>query len=202
MIKMKKISLLLCVALAFCLLAGCGSESGNETTTTEPKVETTEKKDTNSKATIKNDADVKVTIKKDSVVDAEDFIKGMKAFGADVENKEDADSFIFTFSASEYKKLLDTKHKECINNFKKFEENKAHYVDKIEYDDNFRKLTISVNKELYDASTKTDDYIIAASALAYQMYINEDNYTNVKIIYSGTEEVVSTFSLPVNYNIK
>lgn len=202
MIKMKKISLLLCVALVFCLLAGCGSESGNETTTTETKVEATENKDTGSKSTTKIDEDVKVTIKKDSVVDAEDFIKGMEAFGADVENKDGADSFVFTFSASEYKKLLDTKHKECVKNFKKFEENKAHYVEKIEYDDNFRNLTISVNKALYDASTKTDDYIIAASALAYQMYINEANYTNVKIIYSGTDEVVTTFSLPVNYNIK
>ena len=120
---MKKISLLLCVALVFCLLAGCGSESGNETTTTETKVEATENKDTGSKSTTKIDEDVKVAIKKDSVVDAEDFIKGMEAFGADVENKDGADSFVFTFSASEYKKLLDTKHKECVKNFKKFEEN-------------------------------------------------------------------------------
>lgn len=202
--SMKKLSLLLCVALVVCLFAGCGAksdsdaesgsgaESGNNTTTTESTVETTKGKA----------KDVTISIKKDTVVDADEFIQGMKDFGADVENKEDADSFIFTFTASEYKKLLDTRHKECVKAFKGLEENQDHYVEKIEYDDNFRNLKVIVNKKMYEASTKADNYVIAACALAYQLYINEKQYTNVSIVYSGTEEVVSTFSLPLNYNIK
>lgn len=189
---MKKISLLLCLALVVCLFAGCSTESGNDTTN-EPAVETTEEKA----------SDITISIKKDSVVDAEDFIQGMKDYGAEVDNKEEADSLFFTFSSSEYKKLLDGKHKECVDKFKEFENNQEHYIDKVEFDDNFRNITMSVNKDLYDAdSTKSDDYIVAATALSYQMYINEAQYTNVKVVYTGTEEVVSTFSLPINYNIK
>ncbi len=188
---MKKLSVLLCLALVVCLFAGCGTEGDNDTTT-EPTVETTEKKA----------EDVTISIKKDSVVDAEDFIQSMKDYGAEVKNEE-ADSFFFTFSGTEHKKLLDDKHKECVDKFKEFESNEEHYIDKIEFDENFRNLTMSVNKELYDgASSKSDDYVIAATALSYQLYINENQYTNVTVVYTGTEEVASTFSLPVNINIK
>ncbi len=189
---MKKLSLLLCLALVVCLFAGCSTESGNDTTT-EPPVETTEG----------SASDVTISIKKDSIVDTDDFVKTMEGYGADVDNKEDADSISFTFSSDEYKKLLDGKHKECVDKFKEFENNQEHYIDKVEFDENFRNLTMSVNKELYDAdTTKSDDYIVAATALSYQLYINEAQYTNVKVVYTGTEEVVSTFSLPINYNIK
>ncbi len=190
--RMKKISVLLSLVFVVCLFTGCGTGNSGATTT-EPTVETTEEKA----------SDVTISIKKDSVVDAEDFIQGMKDYGAEVNNKEDSDSFFFIFSSIEYKKLLDDKHKECVDKFKEFEDNQEHYIDKVEYDDNFRNLTISVNKALYDSdSAKSDGYIVAATALSYQLYINEAQHTNVKLIYSGTEEVVSTFSLPMNFSIE
>ena len=189
---MKKLSLLLCLGLVVCLFAGCSTESGNDTTT-EPTVEATEEKV----------SDVTISIKKDSVVEVEDFIQDMKSFGAEVKNEEDDDSLFFTFSNEEHKKLLDAKKKECIDNFKGFENDPDNYVEKIEYDDNFRNITISVNKELYDVVDSTvGEYAVAANALAYQLYINENQYTNVSIVYTGSEEVISSFSLPVNINIK
>ncbi len=189
---MKKISLFLCLALVVCLFASCSTESGNDATT-ELTVETTEEKA----------PDVTITVKKEAVVEVEEFIKNMKSFGAEVKNEEDDDSLFFTFTDSEYKKLLEAKKKECIDNFKGFENDPDNYVEKIEYDDNFRNITISVNKELYDVVDSTvGEYAVAANALAYQIYINENQYTNVSIVYTGTEAVISSFSLPVNINIK
>lgn len=190
---MKKISLLLCLVFVVCLLAGCGTESGGDTTTAGTTAEATEEKV----------SDVTITIKKESVVEVEDFIQDMKSFGAEVKNEEDNDSLFFTFSSEEHKKLLKAKKKECIDNFKGFENDPNNYVEKIEYDDNFRNITISVNKELYDVVDSTTlEYAVAANALAYQLYINENQYTNVSIVYTGTGDVISTFSLPVNINIK
>lgn len=190
--RMKKISLFLCLALVVCLFASCSTESGNDATT-ELTVETTEEKA----------SDVTITIKKESVVEVEDFIQDMKSFGAEVKNEEDNDSLFFTFSSDEHKKLLKAKKKECIDNFKGFESDPNNYVEKIEYDDNFRNITISVNKELYDVVDSTvGEYAVAANALAYQLYINENQYTNVSVVYTGTEDVISSFSLPVNINIK
>lgn len=204
---MKKISLLLCLVLVVGMLAGCGSKSDKGTVGVIGSVgsdgATSGGDATTTKSTTEDEnSDVTISISKDSVVDTEEFIQGMKKFGAEVENKESSDSFKFTFTASEYKKLLEAKHKECVKAFKELEKKEDHYVEKIEYDDNFRNLKISVNKELYDASTKTDDYIIAACALAYQLYITENSYTKVTVVYSGSDEVISSFSLPLNYNVK
>lgn len=194
---MKKLSWLLCLIFVVSLLAGCGAESSNDTTRAEPTAEATEEK------TTEKAADVTITIKKDAVVEVDDFIQNMESFGAEVKNEEDDDSLFFTFSSDEYKKLLDAKKKECIDNFKGFENDPDNYVEKIEYDDNFRNITISVNKELYDVVDSTvGEYAVAANALAYQMYINENQHTNVSIVYTGTEDVISTFSLPVNFSVE
>ena len=190
--RMKKLSLLLSLIFVVCLFTGCNTENGGETTT-EPTVETTEEKA----------SDVTISIKKDTVVDADDFIQGMKDYGAEVNNKEESDSFFFTFSNTEYKKLLDDKHKECVDEFKKIENAQENYIEKVEFDDNFRNLTISVNKDLYDVTDSINgEYGVAAIALSYQLYINEAQHTNVKVVYSGTEDVVSTFSLPMNFSIE
>ena len=187
---MKKLSLLLCLVLVVGLLAGCGTESGNDDTTTPA---TTEEKA----------ADVTITVKKETVVEVDEFVKDMESFGAEVKNEENDDSLFFTFSDTEYKKLLDAKKKECLDNFKVVEEDPDNYVEKIEYDDNFRNITISVNKEMYDViDSMTSEYAVAANALAYQIYINENQYTDVSVVYTGTETVVSSFSLPVNINIR
>ena len=187
---MKKLSLLLCIILVVGLLAGCGAKSGNDDTTTPA---TTEEKAT----------DVTITVKKETVVEVDEFVKDMESFGAEVKNEENDDSLFFTFSDAEYKKLLDAKKKECLDNFKGVEEDPDNYVEKIEYDDNFRNITISVNKEMYDViDSMTSEYAVAANALAYQIYINENQYTKVSVVYTGTETVVSSFSLPVNINIK
>ena len=188
---MKKISVLLSLVFVVCLFAGCGTGNSGETTT-EPTVETTEEKA----------SDVTITIKKDIVVDAEDFVQGMKRYGAEVDNKEDADSFSFAFSGSEYKKLLDDKHKECVDEFKKIENVQENYIEKVEFDDDFRNLTISVNKDLYDVTDSINgEYGVAAIALSYQLYLGEPQHTDVKVVYSGTEEVVSTFSFQMNISI-
>ena len=57
----------------------------------------------------------------------------------------------------------------------------------------------NVNKDLYDSSKdSTNNILIAAKALSYQMYLGTGQKTNVKVVYSGTEELVSEFDLPMN----
>ena len=43
-----------------------------------------------------------------------------------------------------------------------------------------------------------DGVVIAAKALAYQMYLGEEQGTYVEVIYSGTDEFIYSFSLPMS----
>ena len=87
--------------------------------------------------------------------------------------------------------------------FKEYEENDEHYVDSVEFDDDFRNLKVYVDKDKYSSTaTATSDIIVASAALSYQMFLEDGQKTVVEVVYSGTEEVVSTFSLPMNISIE
>ena len=168
------------------MFAGCGTENGNVKNTTAA----------NSTTQAQN---VEIEISKDTLADADEFLNNMKSYGAEIEDNTDSNSYILRFSAEEHKKLIDDKYAETIKAFKEFEADKNNYVEKVEFDDNFRNITISVNKELFDV-TNSDirEYMVGAKALAYQLYANEEQHTNIKLVYSETEEVVSEFEMPMN----
>lgn len=191
---MRKILLILTVVLVVACFASCGN-SNNDTTTQPP--ETTEA------TTVEAQEDVVIKISKKNLTDAESFKKEMESFGAKSEDLSDEEAFEFTFSKADHDKLLKAKFDETVNEFKKYEEDSEHYIDKIEYDEDFRNMTFNVNKSLYEASgNTTTNYVVAARALSYQLYLEDGQKTNVKVVYSDTEEVVSTFTLPMTFSVE
>ena len=167
-------------------LSACGVQN-NSSESTKANNETTQLQD------------VKIEVTKDTLSDADEFLKNMENYGAEVEESDDDNSYVLIFSGEEHQKLLDDKRKELVEAFEGYEKDENHYIDSIEYDDEFRNLVFNVNKDLYNASTdSTNNMLIAAKVLAYQLYLGKEQKTNVEVVYSGTDEVISTFSLPMN----
>ncbi len=183
---MRKIALILSLVFVVSLFSACGSQDNNVKDTTATNETTLQQV-------------VEIEITKDTLADAEEFLQSMKKYGAEVEENADSNSYVFIFSGEEHKKLLDDKYAETIKAFKEYEEDENHYIDAVEYDEDFRNLVFNVNKDLYDASTDaTNNILIASKALSYQMYLGTGQKTNVEVVYSGTEEAISTFTLPMN----
>lgn len=193
--KMKKISLIITAFVLVALLASCSDGKTDNTTTqkaTTSSVETTEKKENI----------VRIAVDKSNLEDPEAFAKEMEEYGAEVQDITGTNGYLLLFSREEHKKLLDEKKNDAIEKFKEYEDNEEHYVDSIEYDDDFRNLKIYVNKEMYEKTgSTTGNIVVASSALAYQMYLEQGQRTSVSVIYSETQEVVSTFTLPMNLNV-
>lgn len=191
---MKKISLLLVLLLTSGLLSACGgSEGGSETAATTEPPKTTEERL----------PDVKLTFEKEQLADEQAFITEMEQYGAEVVDMSDAGGgYICTFGNDEYKKLLDDKHAAALKSFKEIEASETGYIEKIEYNEDFRDLQLYVNREKYDsADSKFSEYSVAAKALAYQLYLGEVQRTFVKVYYSDTEEAITSFSVPMSAEI-
>lgn len=188
--RMKILSFFIALVLVVALFSGCSVQETAPETTVQTTEQTTEEQV------------IKISIKKETLADAEGFVQNMKEYGAEVQNTDNEDGYIFEFSQAEHKKLLEDKHNETVEKFRKYEDDPQHYIDSIDYDDNFRNLTLNVNKELYNnGENSTSNMVVAATALAYQLYLEDGQRTNVKVIYTGTEEVISQFSLPMNLSV-
>lgn len=189
---MKRISIILLLSLALVMLTACGSNVADSSEQTTDNVVTTE-------GSASADDVVKIGINKDSLADPVAFVSSMEDYGAEVKDMTDAGGYILIFSKEEHKKLLNDKKSEALKTFKEYEENSEHYVDSIEFDDDFRNLKLYVDKDKYSSSaTATSDIIVASAALAYQMFLEDGQKTVVEVMYSGTDEVISTFVLPMN----
>jgi len=194
--KMKNISIVLVLISVMVLFSACDSkieELPTDTTVTQTTaVETTSANDI-----------VRVGVDKNSLADPENFINSMKEYGAEVKDMTDAGGYLLLFSKDEHKKLLDDKKTEVLNKFKEYEENQDHYVDSVEFNDDFRNLTIYVDKDKYSATGSTTGNVVVASVvLSYQMFLEDGQKTVVEVIYTGTEEVASKFALPMNLSIE
>ena len=188
--RMKILSFFIALVLVVALFSGCSVQETAPETTVQTTEQTTEEQV------------IKISIKKETLADAEGFVQNMKEYGAEVQNTDNEVGYIFEFSQAEHKKLLEDKHNETVEKFRKYEDDPQHYIDSIDYDDNFRNLTLNVNKELYNnGENSTSNMVVAATALAYQLYLEDGQRTNVKVIYTGTEEVISQFSLPMNLSV-
>ena len=188
--RMKILSFFIALVLVVALFSGCSVQETAPETTVQTTEQTTEEQV------------IKISIKKETLADAEGFVQNMKEYGAEVQNTDNEDGYIFEFSQAAHKNLLEDKHNETVEKFRKYEDDPQHYIDSIDYDDNFRNLTLNVNKELYNnGENSTSNMVVAATALAYQLYLEDGQRTNVKVIYTGTEEVISQFSLPMNLSV-
>lgn len=193
--QMRVLSLILILILSLTLLSACdtGTENsdGNTTENKTSSVETTSGEDA-----------VRIGVDKKNLADPEGFIDNMKNYGAEVRDLTDAGGYLLLFSEDEHKKLLDDKKADVLKKFKDYEENQEHYVESIEYDDDFRNIKVYVDKDLYlTTGTTTGNVIVASAVLSYQMFLESGQKTNVEVIYSETEEVVSKFTLPMNLNV-
>ncbi len=194
--EMKKISIILILVLMLVMFSACESEIE------EPPKDTTETQATTEETTSANDV-VRVGIDKNSLADPEKFIDSMKDYGAEVKDMTDAGGYLLLFSKNEHKKLLDDKKSEVLKTLKEYEENEEHYVDSIEFNDDFRNLTIYVDKDKYSSTGSTTGNVVVASAvLSYQMFLEDGQKTVVEVIYTGTEDVVAKFVLPMNLSVE
>ncbi len=186
---MKKLFSLVCVALALLLLAACGTEPVEESPVTTTEATTVAES-------------VKIKVAKSTLEEPENFKDDMEKYGAEVAVSSEDNSFEFTFSATDYAKLLKDKSADAVSAFKQFEDDEAKYIEKVEYDENFRNLKIYVDKEKYDSdSSKSLEFAVAANALAYQVYLEDGQKTFVKVYYTGTDTEVLSFTLPMAMNL-
>ncbi len=168
----------------------------------ESPTETTATQTTTVETTSANDI-VRVGVDKNSLADPENFINSMKDYGAEVKDMTDAGGYLLLFSKDEHKKLLADKKSEVLKKLKEYEENDEYYVDSIEFNDDFRNLTIYVDKDKYSMTGNTTGNVVVASVvLSYQMFLEDGQKTVVEVIYTGTEEVVSKFVLPMSLSIE
>ena len=182
--------------MVLAMFSACTSENENSSK------DTTEMQSTTVATTSANDI-VRIGINADSLADPDEFISKMESYGAEVTDLTDSGGYLLIFSKDEHKSLLEDKESDVLKKFKEYEENQEHYVDSIEYNDDFRNLTIYVDKDKYSATGSTTGNVIVASAvLSYQMFLEAGQKTVVKVIYTGTEEVVSNFILPMNLSVE
>lgn len=189
MSDMKKFLMIVFAFAMVLTFASCGTGNSQGITQAQSttKAETTQPKN------------VELTVGKAVLAKPEEFLQSMEAYGAEIEENDESQDYVLVFSEDEYKKLIQDKHDETVEKFRSFEEDADSCIDTIEYTENFRELKICVDKEKYENNDGANDSIsVAAAALSYQLYLNEEQKTAVNVVCSGTEEVVASYTLPVS----
>ena len=184
---MKKIAFILSVVFVFLSFSACGA--GDETnTTTAPEKETT----------LKAEENVVISVRKDLVQDEVEFLTGI----SEIEGiTSTADDVFYTLEMSQeaYKKLLKVKSQEVLKQFDEAKNNNE-YIQDIQHSEDFRRVTLLVNREKYaeiDEGTKKLHLItLGAIAMSYQMFLTEGQKVYVSAIYPDTKEVAMDVSLP------
>ena len=186
---MKKLTLLLVLALIITSFAACG---GSDVTSDDASPETTE-------ATKTENENVEISVSKEFVADETVFLVGLSEIGEITSTAKD-DLYVLSMSKETHKKLLSVKAKEVTDEYDGLVA-QGKFIEKITYDDSFRAVKVYVNRgqfEAVDASTRQLQAItIGAKAMSYQIYLADGPKTSVSMIYSDTEELVFTISLPV-----
>lgn len=185
---MKKIVALLLAVLVVCSLCACGGNTDDVTETTAP--ETT------------ND-EVVIRIKKDLIIDVEEYVTDIQKYeGVSVAQSDEL--IILTMNSSSYDNLVQAKHDEAVAAYDAFKTQEGTFVENIVYDINFREVKVYVNREKYDSSNHSSmDYVTyAANALVYQMYLPNGQQCTVELIYSDTQEVIGSSTLPNKVELK
>ena len=179
---MKKIALLLIVALMLCSFVACGGNNEDVTTT---EATTQEEK-------------VVISINKERVADEAEFLIGISEIEGITSTKND-NFYVLTMSQEVHKKLLDTKRAEAVSKYDAVEAQGGFY-EKFECDKHLTTVKVFVDREGFDAagdSVYMNLISIGAVAMSYQMFVTEEPKTAVTVIYSDTEEVAYTLSLPI-----
>ncbi len=187
---MKRIlAFLLVFLMAFVVFSGCNKtpQEGTESTTKQ------------------NLSNITVKISGDSF--AEDF--------SEIEFYETLDSiegifhtkntetneYTIQMTETAYKKLKDVKSKEVLSGFEEIKENTENYVTEIEYDEDFRNINVTADREkIPDGSISLFDNTvlnIISEAMAYQIYTVEGQKLKITVICSDNDEVVFQSDFPI-----
>lgn len=188
MIFMRKLALLLALLVVVCSLCACGGNTEEPTETTAPETTTDE---------------VVIRIRKELIVDIEQFKVDMQAHEG-VAVTETDELLLLTMNSASYDKLVQAEHDKAVKAYDALKTREGSFVDNIVYDENFRDVKVYVNREKYDAvSHNSMEYVTyAANALVYQMYLPNGQQCTVQMIYSDTEEVIGTTTLPNQIELK
>ncbi len=185
---MKKIALLLSIAVLICTLCSCGG------TKTEPTTETTAESTTND--------EVAVHIRKDLLVDEASFVSEIQQFEGITVNSTD-EKIILVMNSAAYDNLVAAKNNEAVESYNDILSEEGTYVEKFDYDENFRHVKVYVNRQGFDAiGNQNMEYIkFAGIAMAYQMYLPNGQRTTIELIYSDNEEVIGISNFPNNVEL-
>lgn len=161
--------------------------------------------DNNENNNIKTDkkmfGDIEITIPASLVNDsAEPTVTAeAKELGVKKIEKQNDGSFKYTFERSKYKKYLNYLREETKNTMDSIASDAAYKsISKIDYNNNFSNITISVNKEAYENSFESIAVTACGiSGMLYQAFDTSAPHTvtiNVKDI--STEEIFNTVKYP------
>jgi hypothetical protein len=185
---MKKIALLLALLLIVGSLCACGGNTEDPTESTAPETTTDE---------------VAIRIRKELIVDIEQFKVDMQAYEG-VAVTETDELLLLTMNSASYDKLVQAEHDKAVKAYEALKTQEGSFVENIVYDTNFRNVKVYVNREKYDSANHNSmEYVTyAANALVYQMYLPNGQQCTVQMIYSDTEEVIGTTTLPNQIELK
>lgn len=187
---MKKIlALVLVLSMTFVVFAGCSKAPEKETEST----------------TQQNSSNVTIKISGDTF--AEDFseIEFYEALDSieGIFHTKNTETNEYTLQMTEeaYKKLKAVKSKEVLNGFEEIKSNAENYVTEIEYDDDFRNIKVTADREkLPEGSISILDNTvlkIISYAMAYQIYTVDGQKLKITVICSDNEEVVFQSDFPI-----
>ncbi len=188
---MKKLLLLLCLVMLICSLCACSGDADAENT--EPVEES-----------VTVDDVVNISFDKDEFVDYKKFIKESEGYEG-VTCEEGDTTIVLTMDSASYAKLLEAKQKEAVEAYDKLVKEEGSYIEKFDYDDNFREVKCYVNRELYEAADVNTTMAVielGGVALAYQQYHVHGKNTIISLIYADNEEVIATVKLPAELTQK
>ena len=182
---MKKISLFLVLVLMLTSFVSCGDKPEVESTT-QPVSET------------ESDV-VTISVNKELVADETTFLTEISEFeGITVSN--DSNFYVLTMSQDTYIAFLKSKAQNVYDSFDEIVA-KGGFVEKIEYSENFRTVTVLVDRNAFDAIGKDAQRLqlitVGAYAMSYQMFLTEGQKTTVTAVYSDTNEDAMVITLPI-----
>ncbi len=187
---MKKIlALFLVLSMTFVIFVGCNK-------TPQEEIESTTKQ---------NSSNITVKISGDSF--AEDFseIEFYETLDSieGIFHTKNAETNEYTIQMTEtaYEKLKNIKSKEVLSGFEEIKNNTDNYVTEIEYDEDFRNINVTADREkIPDGSISLfDDTVLSiiAEAMAYQIYTVEGQKLKITVICSDNDEVVFQSEFPI-----
>ena len=179
----------LVVLMVFVVFAGCNKTPNEET------VSTTKQNPTN------------VIVKISGDIFSEDFseIEFYEALDSieGVFHTKNIETNEYTLQMTEiaYKKLREVKSKDVLQGFDEIKNNSENYVTEIEYDEDFRNLKVTADREKIpeEGISFIDDTVIAviSEAMAYQIYTVDGQKLKISVICSDNEEVVFESEFPI-----